>query len=209
MRDSFNCGWKSPRSNLPTRAAGAPGKEVLQPAVDGLRSEGTPFVGVLYAGLIFTRSGPQVLEFNARFGDPETQVILPLLESDLLEICYACTQGLLERQSVRWKNASAVCVVMASAGYPERPSPPASLHGLDDLPHGSLVFQAGTGMTEGQLVANGGRVLGVASTGADLPQAVSAVYSALECIHFQGAQYRKDIAHRALHPSPLYTRAPG
>jgi phosphoribosylaminoimidazole synthetase len=179
--------------------------------VDGLRSEGMPFVGVLYAGLILTPSGPQVLEFNARFGDPETQVILPLLETDLLEICQACAQaqpGQLERVSVAWKDGAAVCVVMASAGYPERPSPPAPVHGLDDLPQGSLVFQAGTGMTEGQLLANGGRVLGVVFTGADLPQAVRAAYSALECISFQGAQYRKDIAHRALHPSPsLYQGA--
>jgi phosphoribosylamine--glycine ligase/phosphoribosylaminoimidazole synthetase len=183
-------------------------KEVLQPAVDGLRSEGMPFVGVLYAGLIFTPGGPQVLEFNARFGDPETQVILPLLESDLLEICQACAQGQLERVSVRWKDGAAVCVVMASAGYPERPSPPAPLHGLDDLPQGSQVFQAGTGMTEGQLVANGGRVLGVTSTGENLPQAVSAAYAALECVHFQGAQYRADIARRALRNSPsLYQGA--
>jgi phosphoribosylaminoimidazole synthetase len=183
-------------------------KEVLQPAVDGLRSEGMPFVGVLYAGLIFTPSGPQVLEFNARFGDPETQVILPLLESDLLEICQACAQGQLERVSVGWKDGAAVCVVMASAGYPERPSPPAPVRGLDDLPQGSLVFQAGAGMTEGQLVANGGRVLGVASTGEDLPKAVNAAYAALECVHFQGAQYRKDIAHKALRNSPsLYQGA--
>jgi len=177
-------------------------KEVLQPAVDGLRSEGMPFVGVLYAGLIFTRSGPQVLEFNARFGDPETQAILPLLESDLLEVCQACAQRRLEQVSVRWKDGAAVCVVMASAGYPERPSPPAPLRGLDDLPQGSLVFQAGTGITEGQLVADGGRVLGVASTGENLRRAVSAAYAALDCVHFEGAQYRKDIAHSALRPTP-------
>jgi phosphoribosylamine--glycine ligase/phosphoribosylformylglycinamidine cyclo-ligase len=183
-------------------------KEILQPAVDGLLGEGVPFVGVLYAGLIFTRSGPQVLEFNARFGDPETQAILLLLESDLLEICHACAHGQLKQVSARWKKGAAVCVVMASAGYPERPSPPASVRGLDDLPQGSLVFQAGTGITEGQLVANGGRVLGVASTGTDLPQAVSATYAALECIHFEGAQYRKDIAHKALRVAPsLYQGA--
>ena len=173
-------------------------KEVLQPAVDGLRGEGTPFVGVLYAGMILTRSGPQVLEFNARFGDPETQVILPLLESDLLEICHACAHGQIERVPVRWKNGFAVCVVVASAGYPERPSPPARVCGLDDLPPGSLVFHAGTVIKEDQLLATGGRVLGVTCSGEDLPQAVSAAYAALDCIHFQGAQYRKDIAHKAL-----------
>ncbi|MGD0006662.1 MAG: phosphoribosylamine--glycine ligase, partial [Anaerolineaceae bacterium] len=174
-------------------------KEVLQPAVDGLRGEGMPFAGVLYAGLILTRNGPQVLEFNARFGDPETQVILPLLETDLLEICNACARGQLDQVAVQWKNGSTACVVMASAGYPEKSSPPAPVLGLDDLPHGSLLFQAGTDIKDGQLLATGGRVLGVTCTGDDLPLAVSAAYAALERIHFQGAQYRKDIAHKALH----------
>ena len=173
-------------------------KEVLQPAVDGLRAEGMPFVGVLYAGLIFTPSGPQVLEFNARFGDPETQVILPLLESDLLEICAACAHGQLDQISVGWQNHSAVCVVMASAGYPEKSLAPTPIHGLDSLPPASLVFHAGTVMKEGQLLASGGRVLGVTCTGEDLPIAVSAAYAALECVHFQGSQYRKDIAQKAL-----------
>jgi len=172
---------------------------VLQPAVDGLCAEGMTFAGVLYAGLILTRNGPQVLEFNARFGDPETQVILPLLETDLLEICNACAHGQLDQVSVHWKNGSAVCVVMASAGYPDKFSLPAPLQGLDDLPHGSLVFQAGTGIKDGQLLATGGRVLGVTCTGEELPKAVSTAYAALERIHFQGAQYRKDIAHKALH----------
>ncbi len=105
--------------------------------MDGLRSEGMPFVGVLYAGLIFTRSGPQVLEFNARFGDPETQVILPLLETDLLEICDACTRRDAGARLCVGKMPRRCVWSMASAGYPERPSPPASVHGLDDLPHGS------------------------------------------------------------------------
>jgi phosphoribosylamine--glycine ligase/phosphoribosylaminoimidazole synthetase len=184
-------------------------KEVLQPAVDGLRSEGMPFAGVLYAGLILTPSGPQVLEFNARFGDPETQVILPLLESDLLEICHACAQGQLERLPVRWKDGAAVCVVMASAGYPEKSLPPVAIYGLNNLPQDSFLFHAGTTQNNDQtLLASGGRVLGVASTGADLPQAVRAAYSALECIHFQGAQYRKDIAYKALRARPsLYQGA--
>ena len=184
-------------------------KEVLQPAVDGLRSEGMPFVGVLYAGLIFTPSGPQVLEFNARFGDPETQVILPLLESDLLEICQACAQGQLDKVPVRWKDGAAVCVVMASAGYPEKSLGPAPIYGLDNLPPHSLIFHAGTTVKEDQtMLASGGRVLGIASTGGDLPQAVSAAYAALDCVHFQGAQYRKDIAQRALRARPsLYQGA--
>ena len=183
-------------------------KEVLQPAVDGLRAEGTPFVGVLYAGLIFTRDGPKVLEFNARFGDPETQVILPLLESDLLEICTACAHGQLDQTPVRWKNRSAVCVVMASAGYPEKSLPPVPIHGLESLPQGSLVFHAGTGIKEAEILATGGRVLGITCTGEKLPQAVSAAYASLECINFQGAQYRKDIAQKALRaPVSLYREA--
>jgi len=182
--------------------------EVLRPAVDGLRAEGTPFAGVLYAGLIFTRDGPQVLEFNARFGDPETQVILPLLETDLLEICDACAHGELSGVPVRWKNRSAVCVVIASAGYPGKSSPPAPVHGLEALPHGSLVFHAGTGIKEGQILATGGRVLGITCTGEELRQAVSAAYAAVARINFRGAQYRNDIAHKALRaPVSLYQGA--
>jgi phosphoribosylamine--glycine ligase / phosphoribosylformylglycinamidine cyclo-ligase len=182
--------------------------EVLRPAVDGLRAEGMPFAGVLYAGLIFTRDGPQVLEFNARFGDPETQVILPLLETDLLEICDACAHGELSGVPVRWKNRSAVCVVMASAGYPETSSLPTPVYGLDDLPNGSLVFHAGTGIKEGQILAIGGRVLGITCIGEELPQAVSAAYATVAHINFLGAQYRKDIAHKALGvPVSLYQGA--
>jgi phosphoribosylamine--glycine ligase/phosphoribosylaminoimidazole synthetase len=173
-------------------------RQVLQPAIDGLKAEGTPFVGVLYAGLILTQQGPQVLEFNARFGDPETQVILPLLETDLLEIFNACTHRELDRTPVSWQKRSAVCVVMASAGYPEASSSPVQIHGLDGLPEKSLVFHAGTSTKDDQILATGGRVLGVTCTAEDLLQAVKAAYQAVSCIHFQGAQYRRDIARKAL-----------
>ncbi len=186
--------------------------QVLQPAIDGLKAEGTPFVGVLYAGLILTQQGPQVLEFNARFGDPETQVILPLLTTDLLKIFNACTHQELERTPVCWQQRSAVCVVMASAGYPEAvisalysaqvSSSPVQIHGLDRLPENSFVFHAGTSIKDDQILATGGRVLGVTCTAQDLLQAVKAVYQAVDCIHFQGAQYRLDIARRAL-PGPV------
>jgi phosphoribosylamine--glycine ligase/phosphoribosylformylglycinamidine cyclo-ligase len=183
-------------------------REVLQPAVDGLKDEGIPFVGVLYAGLILTPQGPQVLEFNARFGDPETQVILPLLETDLLEIFIACTRHELDRTPVCWQKQSAVCVVMASAGYPETSSPPAQIYGLDRLPEKSLVFHAGASIKDGQILASGGRVLGVTCAAEDLLQAVKAAYRAVDCIHFQGAQYRRDIARKALpNQAPAYQQA--
>jgi phosphoribosylamine---glycine ligase len=172
--------------------------EILHPALDGLKKEGIPFVGVLYAGLILTRQGPKVLEFNARFGDPETQVILPLLGTDLLEICDACAQHRLAGVPVRWQNRSAACVVMASAGYPQASSPPVPISGLDDLPQGALVFHAGTGLKDGKTLATGGRVLGVVGTADSLPQAVAGAYEAVGRIHFEGAHYRKDIARQAL-----------
>jgi phosphoribosylaminoimidazole synthetase len=142
-----------------------------------------------------------VLEFNARFGDPETQAILPLLDSDLLEILLACTQGRLDRAEVRWKDAAAACVVLASAGYPEHPAQPTPIHGLDALPPDSVVFQAGTRAADGQVLASGGRVLGVTATAGALPDAVQAAYRAVSALHFAGAQYRRDIAARALRPS--------
>jgi phosphoribosylamine--glycine ligase/phosphoribosylformylglycinamidine cyclo-ligase len=188
-------GAYAPAPALPPRLQTRALREILQPAVDGLRDERTPFVGVLYAGLILTRQGLQVLEFNARFGDPETQAILPLLQTDLLEVLNACANKELEKLSIRWQEHSAVCVVMASAGYPETSSPPAPIYGLADLPQGSLVFHAGTAVKDGEFLATGGRVLGVTCTAVDLPQAVKAAYQAVDVIHFQGAQYRKDIAH--------------
>ena len=175
-------------------------EKVLQPTVDGLRAEGLPFVGVLYAGLILTAAGPRVLEFNARFGDPETQVILPLLESDLLDIFTACSRGQLDFTQVFWKNETAVCVVMASAGYPEKPAQPVPISGLDQVPPGCLVFQAGTSLKNGTLLATGGRVIGVTATAANLAGAVRGAYQAAGAIHFDGSQVRGDIAARALPP---------
>jgi phosphoribosylamine--glycine ligase/phosphoribosylformylglycinamidine cyclo-ligase len=171
---------------------------VLQPAVDGLRAEGLPFVGVLYAGVMLSKTGLQVLEFNARFGDPETQAILPLLSSDLLEILSACTRGELTNTPVHWQPGAAVCVVMASAGYPEKPAVPAPISGLDLLPSGCQVFHAGTSMKDGQLLASGGRVLGITAAAGKLTQAVEVAYQAVHAIHFDGAQFRHDIATRAL-----------
>jgi phosphoribosylamine--glycine ligase len=175
-------------------------RTILQPAVDGLRAEGRPFVGVLYAGLMLTAGGPRVLEFNCRFGDPETQAILPLLESDLLDIAEACAESRLADVDIRWKPAAAACVVLASAGYPGASPLGRPIHGLEQAFEDALVFHAGTKSDAGEVVTAGGRVLGVTGWGNDLPGALARAYAAVNGIHFDGQQYRRDIGHRALEP---------
>jgi phosphoribosylamine--glycine ligase len=168
---------------------------VLQPVVDGMRRRGTPYVGVLYAGLMLTDLGPRVLEFNCRFGDPETQSLMPLLESDLVEICLACTEGRLDQIQVHWSSDQAVCVVLASGGYPGDYASGKEITGLEDanrIP--SVVFHAGTKQQGGRLVTAGGRVLAVTATAPTLSQARTQVYAAAGQIHFEGMHYRKDIA---------------
>jgi len=168
---------------------------VLQPVVDGMRRRGTPYVGVLYAGLMLTDLGPRVLEFNCRFGDPETQSLMPLLESDLVEICLACIEGRLDQIQVRWSSDHAVCVVLASGGYPGDYTSGKEITGLDKASRTpSVVFHAGTKQQDGRLVTAGGRVLAVTSTAPSLAQARTQVYAAAEQIHFEGVHYRKDIA---------------
>jgi phosphoribosylamine--glycine ligase/phosphoribosylformylglycinamidine cyclo-ligase len=185
---------------------------ILQPAVDGLRLEGRPFAGVLYAGIILTPNGPKVLEYNARFGDPETQVILPLLESDLLPILQACAQGRLSEiaNQVRWERGAAAIVILASEGYPGAYKKGVTLHGLHSLPEGVLVFHAGTMLKDGQLVSSGGRVLGVAAKGLSLDHALERVYGTLSKLHFPGMHYRSDIGRefREKHSSPSNPVAP-
>jgi phosphoribosylamine--glycine ligase/phosphoribosylformylglycinamidine cyclo-ligase len=173
-------------------------RDILQPTIDGLREDGLSFSGVLYAGLILTREGPKVLEYNARFGDPETQVILPLLESDLLQILFACAQGNLAAQPVSWKSAAAVCVVLASGGYPEKSYTGCVIEGLDKPIEDGVIFHAGTALKNGLVVNSGGRVLGVTAWDQDLVSAIQRAYHAVDGIHFEGMQYRRDIAHRAL-----------
>jgi phosphoribosylamine--glycine ligase len=171
---------------------------VLQPAVDGLRAEGRPFVGVLYAGLMLTADGPRVLEFNCRFGDPETQAILPLLDSDLLEVAEACAAGQLAQVDIRWKSGAAACVVLASEGYPGASPAGRPIRGLEQVFENAIVFHAGTQLAAGEVVTAGGRVLGVTGRGSDLPAALAHAYAAVDAIHFDGQQYRRDIGHRAL-----------
>lgn len=182
-------------------------RTILQPAVDGLRSEGMPFVGVLYAGLMLTQNGPQVLEFNCRFGDPETQAILPLLDSDLFEVMAACVNGDLSQKTIRWKAGYSACVVLASEKYPLSGSSGQPIKGLDRLPlgslhHDSVIFHAGTRYRGNEVVTNGGRVLGVQAWGSDLQQTLGRVYSTIQQISFPGMQYRCDIGYRALKSRP-------
>jgi phosphoribosylamine--glycine ligase len=173
-------------------------REVLQRVVDALRQEGIIYKGCLYAGLIITDKGPKVIEFNARFGDPETQVVLPLLASDLVDIMEACVDERLADIMIEWDNKAAVCVVLAAGGYPGNYTKGDQISGLDKAEaQGAMVFHAGTAFRNGDIVTNGGRVLGVTAVASDIQAAVAKVYQAVPEIKFAGMQYRKDIAHRA------------
>jgi phosphoribosylamine---glycine ligase len=172
-------------------------ERVLKPAVNGLRIEGTPFVGVLYAGLMLTPKGIQVLEFNCRFGDPETQVVLPLLETDLLEIAEACVNRRLADVQMTWKHGASVCVVLASQGYPEKVKTGKPVI-IEELPQDMLCFHAGTKMEHGRMITSGGRVFGLTAWAKDVDNAIQKAYSNVNKIAFEGMQYRKDIAHHAL-----------
>jgi len=166
--------------------------------VSGLWLEGNPFVGVLYAGLMLTPDGLRVLEFNCRFGDPETQAVLPLLATDLVEIAKACVDGKLVETEIRWKAGAAVSVVLSAKGYPEK-TQTGQLISIGVLPESAVCFHAGTkANADGRLVTSGGRVLGVTAWAQTLPMAVESAYAAVGQIQFDGMQYRKDIARQAL-----------
>lgn len=183
-------------------------QRVLQPTVDGMRAEGRPFVGVLYVGLILTSQGAKVLEYNCRFGDPETQVILPLLKSDLLDIVEACASGRLAETPVEWRTGSAACIVLASENYPSKPVIGREIEGLNRNLADTIVFYAGTRSENGRIFSAGGRVLAVTGWGNDLPQALKKAYAAVECIHFGGMQYRKDIGWQAMKSKDERASAP-
>ncbi len=176
------------------------GRAILNPWLAGCAREGIDFKGILYPGLMLTKQGPKVLEFNARFGDPETQVYLTRMENDLLELLEASVSGNLSRCRLQWKPMASVCIVMASAGYPGPYQKGKPIHGLAEvagLP-GVKVFHAGTSLNRADVVTNGGRVLGVTALGADLAGARNAAYAAVDRIRFEGAQCRRDIGWRAL-----------
>jgi len=169
---------------------------ILEPAVEAMAKEGKPFKGVLYAGLIMTSEGPKALEFNARFGDPENQVMIPRLKSDLLEVMLAVIDGTLDRTKVEWSDEACVGVVMASGGYPGSYTTGFPIEGWDEVDNDILVFHAGTKAKGGTIYADGGRVLTVAAMGKTIAEARSKVYLNLPHIHFEGCHYRTDIAAR-------------
>jgi phosphoribosylamine--glycine ligase len=172
-------------------------RTVLEPAIDGMASRGSPYVGVLYAGMMLTAGGPKTLEFNCRFGDPETQAILPLLVSDLAEILFACTEGKLEQVApqVTWRRGACATVVLASGGYPGHYRRGLPISGLDRAVERSdvVVFHAGTACVGDHVVTAGGRVLAVSAVGDDLPAALQRAYAAVGEIHFEGMHCRRDI----------------
>ena len=169
-------------------------RTIFRPTVDAMAKEGRPFQGVLYFGLMLTEKGPRVIEYNARFGDPETQAVLERLDSDLYEIMNAVIDGRLDEMDIRWKDNAACCVVMASGGYPKAYEKGKEITGLDQVPEDVVVFHAGTAIGEdGKIVTSGGRVLGVTATADTLDEAIVRAYAAVEKICFDKAHYRRDI----------------
>ena len=175
-------------------------REILVPMVDGMNRNGTPYKGVLYAGIMVTPAGPRVLEFNVRFGDPETQPVLMRLKSDLLEAMMAVCNGKLDKVTLEWDERTAVCVVMASGGYPGDYEKGKVITGLSDAESEKavVVFHAGTKKQNGDIVTSGGRVLGVTALGEGVAQAKARAYEAVNKISFEGAYCRKDIADKAI-----------
>ena len=174
---------------------------IIRPTLDGLRAEGMPYIGVLYAGLMLTTAGPKVIEFNCRFGDPETQVILPLLDTDLVAIIEHCLAGTLDQAEIRWKSGAAATVVMASGGYPGRYQKGKPIGDLADANalDGVIVFHAGTALTDDdQIVTAGGRVLNVTGVGDTLAKALTRAYAGVKLIDFEAAHYRTDIGGKII-----------
>ncbi|MGN1169741.1 MAG: phosphoribosylamine--glycine ligase, partial [Acutalibacteraceae bacterium] len=175
-------------------------KKIFIPTIEAMNKEGRTFKGCLYFGLMLTKDGPKVIEYNCRFGDPETQVVLPLLESDLLTIMQSVENGTLSSEQVKFKNGSACCVVMASDGYPSKYEKGYEITVDSDIE--AQVFSAGTALKDGKLVTSGGRVLGVTATADTLKDAVDCAYKNVEKVHFGNAFYRRDIGKRALLADP-------
>jgi len=173
---------------------------VMVPVVNAMKADGRPYKGVLYAGLMMTKNGPRVLEFNCRFGDPETQPILMRMESDIVPILVAASEGTLHEVKIKWKQEAAVCVVMAANGYPGNYLKGSEIHGLEEAAklNDTMVFHAGTAVKDGKVVTAGGRVLGVTALGPTIKDAIENAYRAVGKISWEGAQYRRDIGKKAL-----------
>ena len=189
-------GSYSPPYFLNSQLESSVGETIMEPTVKALRQENRPYKGVLYGGLMITNDGPKVLEFNVRFGDPETQVVLPRMKADLLDILVAVVDNKLEQVKVQWSEEACVGVVMASAGYPGSYQTGFPISGLNDVDRDVMVFHAGTkeGSAPGEVMTSGGRVLTVVATGKDLNEAREKVYNNINRIRFEGCQYRRDIA---------------
>ena len=193
-------GTYSPAPFLSEPELAAVGRAILDPWLRGCAAEGIDFRGLLYPGVMLTPEGPKVIEFNARFGDPETQVYLTRLETDLVEMLNASVDGTLGQMEIRWSPQASVCVVMASGGYPgeyRKGLPITGIEAANALPD-TKVFHAGTTLKDGRVVTAGGRVLGVTAWAADLRTARDRAYAAVDLIHFEGAQFRRDIADKGL-----------
>jgi len=178
-------------------------KDILEPTLRGLQEEGRKYIGVMYLGLMLTPGGIKVLEYNIRFGDPECQVILPLLDTDLVDIMLACIEHRLHEITIKWKQASSLCVVMTSDGYPASYKKNLQITGLDEAESikSVIIFHAGTDMKDGQIVTSGGRVINVVACGEDLLKAKNLAYKAVNLIHFEDAHVRKDIGDKAIRNS--------
>ena len=174
-------------------------EKILKPTIAALKAEGIIYRGCLYAGLMIVNGEAKVVEFNCRFGDPETQVVLPLMENDLLELMNACADGSLSDKKISWSNQSAVCVILASGGYPKSYKKNLPIDGVTKAKTlGAMIFHAGTKLVDNELVTNGGRVLGVTATAPNLREAVDKAYRCVDVINFKDMHYRRDIAAKAM-----------
>ncbi len=169
-------------------------EKIVTPTLHAMKEKGTPFVGILFPGIMMTKNGPKVIEFNARFGDPETQSYMRLLDTDLIDVMVACIKGKLDSQKIKWKEGSACCVVLASGGYPGKYKKGFEIKGLDKK---DVIFHAGTKVVDGKLVTTGGRVLGVTAF-STLKESLDESYGIVDGISFEGMQYRKDIGKKSL-----------
>ena len=174
------------------------GSSIIQPVIGGMKKGGHPFKGILYVGIMVTKEGPKVLEFNTRFGDPETQAVLPRLKTDLVDILLASVDGRVADVKLEWDSRACVTVVMAAGGYPGDYTTGQEIKGLTDVPKDAIVFHAGTKKDSDKIVTSGGRVLGVTALGNGIAEAISNAYEAAQKISFEGCQYRKDIGKKAL-----------
>jgi len=193
-------GAYSPAPVLPPAMGAVAMERFILPTATAMRAKGMPYVGVMYLGLMFTKDGPKLVEYNCRFGDPEAQVMMPRLKSDLLTVLLAMRDGILNEIDLRWSDDAALTVVMASKGYPGDYEKGHTIHGLDraaQLP-GVQIFHSGTERRDGQIVAVGGRVLSVTATGKDVAEARARAYAAVDTIHWEGSFSRRDIGWRAL-----------